>query len=105
MQLGVLPTHGQQALSDVWVLILRGTEVPGSSDGVRGFLTSIVACLDAEGDATALLEKLRRVSSSSESTGKATLVTIEGGGVGGGLLEAKPRDALAAIKLFLHKCL
>lgn len=81
----------------------------------------MVAGLDEQGASSALLEKLRRAASPSasananaSSTGgggarvgpsKATMVTVEGGGYGGGLLEAKPRESLSAIKLFLHKCL
>lgn len=96
-----------QALQDVWVLVLRGTQPPGSSNGVGDFLTSIVAGQDAEGEAVALVEKLRQGSSSSGGSGysKVTMVAVEGGGVGGGLFEAKSREALAGIKLFLHKCL
>lgn len=69
----------------------------------------MVAGVDAEGAARSLLDKLRRAAGSAAGGGgggasKATLVTLGGGGHGGGLLEAKPLEALAAIKLFLNKC-
>lgn len=84
------------------MLILCGTAALGGAGGVAGFLTGMVAGIDREGAARALLEKIRLASKGRET--KASLVTVEGGGAGGGLLEAKPLEVLAGVKLFLNKC-
>ena len=67
----------------------------------------MVAGIDAEAAARSLLDKLRQAAGSAGAGGgasKATLVTLGGGGHGGGVMDAKPLEALAAIKLFLNKC-
>lgn len=98
------PPYNLQALNDVWTLLLCGTEPSGTSS--RGFLTSLVAGVDAEEASRSILDKMRRAAAagSGGQASKATLVTLDGGGVGGGLLEAKPLEVLAAMKLFLNKC-
>lgn len=87
----------------MWVLLLCGTEPPGSTSSGAGFLTSLVSGIDAEEASRTLLDRLRRAAGLGQAS-KATLVRLDGGGVGGGLLEAKPREVLAAMKLFLNKC-
>lgn len=87
------------------MLILCGTEAQQNSSGiVRGMLTGMVAGVDAETAAHALLDKLRHAAAAAGGATKASLVTVEGGGTGGGLLEAKPQEVIAGVKLFLHKC-
>lgn len=97
-----------QALNDVWVLLICGTDSLGATSGVSGlggFLTSMVARVDGEAASRSLLEKLRRAAGSKAGgASKATMVTLAGGGSGGGLVEAKPLEVLAAMKLFLNKC-
>lgn len=88
-------------MSDVWILLLCGTD-PHDSHGL-GFLTSMVAGIDAEAASRSLLEKLRRAAGAGQS--KATLVTLPEGSGGGGLIEAKPLEVVSAMKLFLNKCL
>lgn len=94
-----------QAINDVWTLLLCGTE-PSERSSRAGFLTSLVAGVDAEEASRSLLDKIRRAAAAGGGgqASKATLVTLDGGGVGGGLLEAKPLEVLAAMKLFLNKC-
>lgn len=92
-----------QALNDVWVMLLCGTEPPGSTSPGAGFLSGLVAGIDAEDASRTLLDRLRRAAGTGRAS-KATLVKLDGGGVGGGLVEAKPREVLAAMKLFLNKC-
>lgn len=88
----------------MWVLLLCGTEPPGSSSSAAGFLSSLVAGVDAEEASRTLLDRLRLAAGLEQQASKATLVKMDGGGVGGGLVEAKPREVLAAMKLFLNKC-
>lgn len=99
------PPYFTQSLNDVWTILLCGTEPPGSSSRA-GFLTSLVAGVDAEEASRSLLDKMRRAAAAGKGgqASKATLVTLDGGGTGGGLLEAKPLEVLAAMKLFLNKC-
>lgn len=86
----------------MWTLLLCGTEPPQSSSGL-GYLTGLLSGIDAEEASLTLLDRLRRAARGGEAS-KATLVTLDGGGAGGGLLEARPREAMAAMKLFLNKC-
>lgn len=87
----------------MWVLLLCGSEPAASSSSAANFLTSLVAGVDAEEASRTLLDRLRRAAGPGQAS-KATLVKLDGGGVGGGLVEAKPREVLAAMKLFLNKC-
>ncbi|CAN0162926.1 unnamed protein product, partial [Ectocarpus sp. 8 AP-2014] len=97
-----IPVSRLQALNDVWTLLICGRESTGASS-VGGYLSNMVAGVDSEEASRSLLDKLRRAAGGEAS--KATLVTLDGGGSGGGILEAKPLEVLAAMKLFLNKCL
>ncbi|CAM9931799.1 unnamed protein product [Ectocarpus sp. 6 AP-2014] len=97
-----IPVSRLQALNDVWTLLICGKESTRASS-VGGYLTSMVAGVDSEEASRSLLDKLRRAAGGEAS--KATLVTLDGGGSGGGILEAKPLEVLSAMKLFLNKCL
>ncbi|CAN0043781.1 unnamed protein product [Scytosiphon promiscuus] len=97
-----IPVSRLKALNDVWTLLLCGTDDTGGGSSPAGYLTSLVAGVDAEEASRTLLDRLRRAAGGQAS--KATLVTLNGGGNGGGVLEAKPLEVLAAMKLFLNKC-
>lgn len=87
----------------MWILLLCGKDPTGGGySSPTGYLTSFVAGVDAEEASRTLLDRLRRAAAGQPS--KATLVTLDGGGNGGGLLEAKPLEVVAAMKLFLNKC-